>query len=160
VNATLRRAGTGDLTDGGTVIWSGAEGRRGRRWRWMVLDRGVLRHAGLIELAPVGRLSRLELDSRNGLLTLHPEPDGRSIQGNVVTAEGVRPLAFRWHVGAGIELAGDAFATALLPAGDGDGTLLVRASLGVFAGTGSTRLSLDERGVPRLTRAREWPLQD
>jgi hypothetical protein len=113
----LRRAGTGRLPDGGIVAWSVADGGRGRRWRWTVTDGGTLRHAGLIELDPAGRFSRLELSSRVGLLTLHPDPDGRSIHGNVVTAEGVRPLAFAWQPRAGVELAADAFATGILPAG-------------------------------------------
>ena len=156
----LRRAGTGRLPDGGTVAWSVADGGRGRRWRWTVTDGLTLRHAGLIELDPAGRFSRLELSSRVGLLTLHPEPDGRSIHGNVVTADGVRPLAFPWHGRAGVELAADAFATGILTAGEGKGSLVVRSSLGVVAGTGSARLPLDERGVPRLEGAREWPLEE
>jgi hypothetical protein len=157
----LRRAGTGRLPDGGIVAWSVADGGRGRRWRWTVTDGGTLRHAGLIELDPAGRFSRLELSSRVGLLTLHPDPDGRSIHGNVVTAEGVRPLAFAWQPRAGVELAADAFATGILPAGArSGGSLLVRSSLGVVAGAGSARLPLDDRGVPRLAGAREWPLEE
>jgi hypothetical protein len=32
----------------------------------------------------------------SGQLTLHPGPDGLSAHGNVVTVDGVRPLAFPW----------------------------------------------------------------
>jgi hypothetical protein len=157
---TLRRAGTGRLPDGGTVAWSAADGRRGRRWRWTVTDGSALRHAGLIELDMAGRFARLELSSRFGLLTLHPDTNGRSIHGNVVTPEGVRPLAFDWHARAGVEIAADAFATAILLAGEGSGTLVVRERLGVVAGTGSARLARDQRGVPRLGAAKEWPLEE
>src|SRR5439155_20153876 len=124
VSRVLRRAGMGELGDGGSVAWTCADGRRGRRWRWTVVDGGTLRHSGLIELDPAGRLGRLELDSRHGLLTLHPESHGRSINGNVVTSEGVRPLNFRWDGRSGIEIADDAFATAILPAGEAGRSLL------------------------------------
>lgn len=154
-----RRAGTGQLNDGGTVTWSVADGRRGRRWRWTVTDGEMLRHAGLIELDPGRRLTRLELSSRFGSLTLHPDHDGRTISGNVVTAEGVRALSFAWDPRAAVEIAVDAFATAILATGEIDGTLLIRPKLGVVAGAGSARLPLDDRGIPRLAEAREWPLE-
>jgi hypothetical protein len=156
----LRRAGRGTLPDGGTVAWSAADGARGRRWRWTITDGETLRHAGLIELDPAARFSRLELSSRGGLLTLHPERDSRSIHGNVVTPEGVRPLAFPWRREAAVELAADAFATAILATGEGSGSLVIRPSLGVVEGSGSGRLPLDDRGVPRLSNASEWSLED
>ena len=43
-----------------------------------------------------GRPGRLEITSEAGQLTLHPEPDGTSAHGNVVTTDGVRHLAFEW----------------------------------------------------------------
>jgi hypothetical protein len=156
----LRRAGRGTLPDGGIVTWSAADGTRGRRWRWTVTDGRVLRHAGLIELDSARRFSRLELSSRAGLLTFHPERDSRSIHGNIVTPDGVRPLAFPWHEWAAIELATDAFATAILATGEGSGSLVIPASLVVVEGGGSGRLPLDERGVPVLANGSEWALED
>ena len=50
----------------------------------------------LLEVALDGRPGRLEVTTDHGVLTLHPEPDGRSAHGNVVAHEGVRALAFPW----------------------------------------------------------------
>jgi hypothetical protein len=124
-----------------------------------VTDGEAVRHSGLIEVEPSGAFARLELSSAVGILTLHPDPDRRSIHGNVVTTEGVRPLAFDWNPRGGLEIADDPFATAILAAGEGSGTLVVRRRFGVVAGSGSGRLPLDQRGVPRLADGREWPLE-
>ena len=155
----LRRAGSGQNPDGAEVMWSLAEGERGRRWRWSVLDGGQLRHAALVEIDRRGRFGRLELSSPAGLLTLHPEPDGRSIHGNVVTTDGVRPLAFDWSPTAALAIAGDPFGSAILLAGATDATLVIRARLGVVAGDRGTVLELDSRGIPILEQSREWPLE-
>ncbi len=53
----------------------------------------------LLEVSPSGRPRRLELATTAGMLTLHPEPDERTIHGNVVGSNGVRPLAFEWSPG-------------------------------------------------------------
>ena len=89
----LRRAGVGELPDGSVVTWSVAEGARGRRWRWTIAAPTGLRHAGLVELDRDGRIARLELETTDGMLTLHPDGDGRSAHGNVVRAHGVEPVA-------------------------------------------------------------------
>ena len=47
-----------------------------------------------LEVAPNGRVTRLELTTGAGLLTLHPEPDESALHGNVVTPTGIRHLAF------------------------------------------------------------------
>lgn len=93
----LRRAGRLDAVGGETLLWSVAEGRRGRRWRSIRLAPGghVLSHL-LLEVDPGGRWTRLELASPAGLLTLHPAPDGRSVHGNVVTPDGMRHLSVAW----------------------------------------------------------------
>jgi hypothetical protein len=87
----LRRAGHLRLDDGRDVIWSVAEGRRGRRWREAVRKphQPGIRHSLLLELGPDGWFSHLELSTEQGLLTLHPEGDG-TLHGNAVTASGVR----------------------------------------------------------------------
>lgn len=168
----LRRAGTGRLPDGRVVSWSLADGRRGRRWRWTIASAGGIEVAALAELAPDGTLARLELATSAGMLTLHPEPDGRSIHGNVVSIDGVRPLAFRWNAGGEIGLAEDPFGTAILAGGgagggpgargaggDGEVRLVVRGSLHLTADGAASALARDARGVPLLADASEWELE-
>jgi hypothetical protein len=102
----LRVAGRSALGDGRVLVWSMAEGRRGRRWRASVLRGDDLLAVVLLEVTPDGRPSRLELTTRLGALTLHPEPDEGSIHGNIIDVSGVRPLAFAWSPAHEIELAG------------------------------------------------------
>ena len=68
----------------------------------------------LLEVGTDGRLGRLELTTPAGLLTLHPEPDEASIQGNVVAADGVRPLAFAWSTEHAIDVVGRPIAAAAM----------------------------------------------
>jgi hypothetical protein len=84
----LRVAGTGRSHERATVIWSVAEGRRGRRWREAVVRDEAVVHSLLLELDPEGRFAHLELTTPAGLLTLHPEGDG-TLHGNAVTAAGI-----------------------------------------------------------------------
>ena len=159
MSAWLRRAGSGRQADGSQVTWSIAEGERGRRWRWTVVDEDRVRHGALVEIDRAGRFARLELTTPVGLLTLHPEADQRSIHGNVVTADGVRALAFEWSATAALAIAGDSFGSAILLAGAGAPTLVIRPRLGIVAGGSSPALERDGRGIPMLTDAREWPLE-
>lgn len=199
--AWLRRAGRGRLPDGREILWSVAEGGRGRRWRWVLeggnggegpggaglggamaglggAGLGGARaglggakvglggaglggaRAGLVEIDPVGAFTRLELDSAVGMLTLHPDHGGVRLNGNVVTAEGVRPVDLAWRPGFAIAVEDDAFATRLL-----SGTtvaILVTADLAVLANELPQRLDVleaDHRGVPRLRDSVEWPLE-
>ena len=156
----LRRAGRGRLPDGAHVTWSVADGSRGRRWRWSLADVGSLVHSGLIELDSKAQFARLELATRHGMLTLHPEPDGLSIHGNVVSAAGVRGLAFAWHAGASLAIAADAFATTILATGEGTATLVVEPGLAMVEGGVAHRLPVDQRGVPLLIDAEEWALEE
>jgi len=125
----LRRAGRLDAGGGETVLWSVAEGGRGRRWRSLRLDAdGRPRSDLLLEVDPVGRWTRLELATAAGILTLHPEPDERSVHGNVVTPSGVRHLALRWGSGHRLvvddePVVGVALAVAT-PAGAGPGIVV------------------------------------
>ena len=145
------------------MTWSLAEGERGRRWRWTVSDGGRLRHVALVEIDPTGRFARLELASQAGMLTLHPEPDRRSIHGNVVSADGVRSLSFDWLPTAGLAISGDAFGSAILRVGAGVPTLIIRPGLDVVAGqrdpAPEPAQERDGRGLPVLSDAREWPLE-
>jgi hypothetical protein len=160
----LRLAGRGRLPNGNLIVWSVAEGARGRRWRWMhEIDRGLLLVTGLVELAPDGRFSRLELAASGGLLTFHPVQDGRSAHGNIVTPDAVLPIATKWQPEWGVGFVGDPFGSAI--AGwRGDGLVvtshhneLVWREPGPHADLiASTR---DDRGVPQLDDAVEWPLE-
>ncbi len=159
----LRRAGSGRLPDGALVLWSVAEGARGRRWRWTVATTEGLRHAGLIELDRVGRFARLELETEAGMLTLHPDDDRSMAHGNVVRHDGVQPIAIAWSDGASVAIEGDPFGTAV--AGRRGRGWVVELGLAVWSeddessGVADDVLQLDERGVPRLADAREWPLE-
>ena len=156
----LRRAGEGTV-DGALVRWSVAEGSRGRRWRWTVLDGRTIRSTTLLELTPDGAFARLEREDADGLLTAHPEPGGQTLHGNHVRAGGVDPIALPWHAGTGLRIEGDAFGSALCPGG-GDELVVARdgtVSIGASGRGAAAALALDDRGVPTLDRAAEWPLE-
>ena len=109
----LRRAGAGTLADGSRLVWSVADGRRGRRWRAAASSNGVITHALLLEVDVAGRPSRLELTTPAGMLTLHPEEGSGGLHGNVVTASGVRHLALPWSGDHGLEIEGRPIAAAV-----------------------------------------------
>jgi hypothetical protein len=161
MSGRLRRAGRGRLADGRTVAWTAAEGNRGRRWRWTLQRGGTLEVVALAELDDRGLFARLELTTAAGLLTFHPEPDGASAHGNVVAEDGVRPIAMPWEWAWGIELEGDPFGSAVLA---GREPMLAVAADLTLRQTGSepalAPLDLDDRGVPVLDDAQEWPLED
>lgn len=90
-----------------TTTWSVAEGRRGRRWRTSTRDdRGGWRSM-LLELDPNGRPTRLELASPVGLLTAHPEPSQATLHGNIVAADGIRPITLPWQDESALVVAGE-----------------------------------------------------
>ncbi len=94
MNAPLRRAGRFVEADGGVTVWSVADGRSGRRWRWTIATaRGAFNAAHTIETDQDGRFMRLESATSSRLLTLHREADG-STHGNRVTADGIDHLTF------------------------------------------------------------------
>ena len=76
MSAPLRVAGWGTLDDGAGVTWTVAEGRRGRRWREVVVRGDAVGHSLLLETGIDGRFSHLELARAGGLWTFHPETDG------------------------------------------------------------------------------------
>jgi len=157
--AWLRRAGRLDLGGGVTVLWSVAEGRRGRRWRSVRRDAaGRLVSDLLLELDPAGRWARLELATADGILTLHPAPGGSAVLGNVVTAGGMRHVAEEWGRDYRLVVAGEPVAAAALapvtPPGRGPG-LLVRADLEVES---HADLAAPGAGVGMLPGP-SWPLE-
>lgn len=89
----VRVAGDARLADGSSLVWTVAEGRRGRRWREVRTGVMGFEHSLLLETDPEGRFAHLEL-ATTSLLTLHPEFDG-TLHGNIVVggdAFGVRPI--------------------------------------------------------------------
>jgi hypothetical protein len=188
VSHPFRAGGRAVLPNGTTVIWSAAEGGRGRRWREAVSHDGSLGRSLLLEASPAGRVTRLEVTSESGLLTLHPDGDERELHGNVVTATGIRHLRFDWSAEHELFVDGSPAAaavalgrfTGLLAIGETkpvpvvwvddaleprSGTWQVtRAALDAWHlrdldGSGERMTRLDEHGVPVLPDAVSWPLE-
>jgi hypothetical protein len=187
--AWIRRAGRARLEDGSELLWSLAEGGRGRRWRATTILDGRITHTLLLEIDLAGRPARLELSTEAGMLTLHPARDGRSIHGNVVHGGGVRPLALAWGPDHDLEVVGRPLATAVMlrrlsssvRVGEGETVpvLAIDQSLAVRGGTRLVRrladrrwivadlaaaremaIELDQDGVPQLgPSADSWPLE-
>ena len=184
----FRAGGRASLPSGAMVVWSVAEGVRGRRWREAITVDGSLRRALLLEASPAGRATRLELTTVAGLLTLHPDTDSRELHGNVVTPSGIRHLRFDWSpehelfvVGspASASVALRRFADVLaigetqqVPGVSIDDALeprpgawqVTRAAVGDWDlrrddGSEEDRTSLDEEGIPILPGAVSWPLE-
>jgi len=88
VTAVLRFGGRGQGADRASVVWSVAEGRRGRRWREVRNAGHAVASSLLLETDPAGRFAHLELSTPSGLLTLHPEPDG-TLHGHAIVSDGV-----------------------------------------------------------------------
>lgn len=94
--AFVRRGGHARTPTGDLLTWTQAEGERGTRWREAIERDGDLIRSLLLEVSTAGRATRLEMTTRAGLLTLHPEPDESAMHGNLVAASGVRHLALPW----------------------------------------------------------------
>jgi hypothetical protein len=160
----LRRAGRGELPDQDFVIWSVAEGTQGRRWRWVhQVHQAFPNHVGLLELLPDGRLGRLEISAYGGLLTFHPERDGLSAHGNIVTPDGVKPIETSWKPEWRVGIIGDPFGSAA--AGwAGSGIVVAFQDWIVWREPGVhddvAALARDERGIPLLEGSEEWPLEE
>lgn len=187
MTAFVRRGGRGTLADGTLLTWSVAEGSRGRRWRATLVRDGVLHQGLLLETDVDGRPTRLEVDTRDGLLTLHPSDDGREIHGNAVTSRAVRHLALAWSDDHELLVAGQPLVAMaachrlrrLIAEGDAmeRPAVLVDAGLGVnparirFAHLGpggweitadgrAETVALDPDGLPAgLGNAVVWPLE-
>jgi hypothetical protein len=158
--AWLRRAGRLDAGGGESILWSVAEGRRGRRWRSLRLDaHGRVVSDVLLEVDPDGRWARLELATAAGILTLHPEPGERAVRGNIVTGRGVVPLAFAWSPAHLLVVTGEPVADAALaarrpPAAPGPG-LIVGSDLGVTVADAIDPAMAPPDGLPGPS----WPLE-
>jgi hypothetical protein len=183
----LRRAGVSRLADGATLTWTVADGIRGRRWRATATMDGAITHALLLEVDIAGRPARLELATPTGLLTLHPEADGASLHGNIVSTGGVQPVVFDWSPGHWLSVDGRPIGDAVTARGITDTTRVgERRSVPVVAigpdlglreavygfepvrygiwrisdEAGDRMLRIDDRGIPAgLADATEWPLE-
>ena len=148
---------------------------------------GIMTHALLLEVDLAGSPSRLELTTPAGLLTVHPEPDRSSLHGNVVTAVGMRHLAFAWSSEHGLSIDGRPVADAVTAHRLSDSVRVGETrSVAVVAITphlilreedvrferrgdevwqiirphGEQTLTIDTRGIPTgLTDAVEWPIE-
>lgn len=184
----VRRGGHATDERGDQLTWSQAEGARGTRWREAVERDGRLLRAVLIETSVAGRPARLEMTTRAGLLTLHPEADESAIHGNVVGAEGVRHLAFGWSADHELHVVGSPASMTVtlrrlgrtIPAG-GTATLdllqidddldprpvrwsFERVSRQAWhlrdtEGSAERRLTLADEELPVLDKALSWPLE-
>ncbi|MBF6604356.1 MAG: hypothetical protein IVW53_02065 [Chloroflexi bacterium] len=184
----LRRAGAGHAEDGSLLLWSVAEGDRGRRWRSVAPAAAGIGAALLFEVTRGGRPLRVEYSTTAGMLTLHPSGDERTLHGNVVYAAGVRPVSVRWSPESAIDVDGSPIPTAAMverlartvAVGEGETVpiIVVDAALDVqissrlvrrvaerrwlIADLGARRewaIELDERGIPVLDGGVEWPLE-
>ena len=187
MSSYLRLAGTARLADGARLEWTVADGGRGRRWRAVATIDGHITHALLLEVALDRSVSRLELTTPGGLLTLHPDTDGATLHGNAVTTDGVRHLSYAWGPDHAVAVAGRPIADAVtahrLAATVGVGesrairALVVAPDLGLtetsvtytrvtdgswrLADAGRERtLAVDPRGIPSaFADGSEWPLE-
>ena len=170
----LRRAGAGSLDDGTTVVWSVADGAKGRRWREVRSGPGGVISSLLLETNPARRFSHLELSTAAGLLTLHPEPDG-TLHGNIVRAAGIHHVVGRrWAAGAVLSVEGSPTAAAAASwqiagsggqlAGDGlasSVTVSLELELGEWragGGASDAPATVHDDGLPRLAGGDSWPL--
>jgi hypothetical protein len=176
------------LPNGAVIVWSLAEGVRGRRWREAVSQDGTLSRSVLLEVSPAGRPTRLELASPAGLLTLHPNAGGSELHGNVVTPTGIRHLAFDWSSEHDLFVVGSPAAAAvavrrfadILAVGEAqpvpvvwvDDALEPRPGawqvtrtapdgwlLRDLDGTEERVMTVDAGGIPVLPDAASWPLE-
>jgi hypothetical protein len=142
----------------------------------------------LVEIDAAGALTRLELTSAAGLLTLHPAGDPLRLHGNVVRPGGVEPLTFEWSPAHALFAAASPITAAIAAAGPaalagvGEGRtipaveigpgLAVRAATWRVAHTATDRwrmlaadggpsllLVLDADGLPTGDGAASWPLE-
>ena len=160
----LRRAGSGYQADGSLVVWSVAEGRRGRRWREVVAEGDAIRSSLLLELDPDGRFSHLELATAAGLLTLHPEADA-TLHGNSVTSSGIRHVAGpEWDRDGAIWLAGSSICLAAGRRPDGSRAVTwLDVGLDLVFQLRTTRPDwalVDANGLPVLAESTTWPLEE
>jgi hypothetical protein len=95
------------------VVWTAADGRNGRRWRELATDGSAIVRSLLLETDNQGNWQRLEMNSAEGLVTLHPEGDG-SIHGNIASRSGVQHISLGKLKPARLDVAGSLVVEAAL----------------------------------------------
>lgn len=170
----IRRAGTGRFVNLFDVVWSLAEGQKGRRWREVRLVNGGVVSSLLLETFPDGRFAHLEASTAAGLVTLHPEDDG-TLHGNTVTAAGIHHVVgVPWPAGSVVVLDGSPIAIAAAawylreakPPRDPSGRqpiVMIDPNLRVTAASippdGLAHDRIDADGLPVLENGETWPLE-
>ncbi len=179
----LRVGGRGQGADGASVVWSVAEGTRGRRWREVRNVGGGVATSLLLETDPAGRFSHLELATPSGLLTLHPEGDG-TLHGHAIVSDGVEHVeGLAWDADGIVlldgstvcRLAAAATLAAAVATGSSKGHLaaIVPSTLwievkpvrveriddGTWRFGAEDPFALDRRGLPVLRGGEVWPLE-
>jgi hypothetical protein len=152
----------------------------------MLTEDGLLIGSLLLETHPDGRVTKLELTTAAGLLTLHPE--GAMLHGNVARPTGLEHVALPWPE-RGLLLVVETPATAAAAArlldpqvGAGEGRTLAGVRIGVdlavtpttfrvarlaaqrwvfvVAATGDAlAVDVDDDGIPLLADRDSWPLE-
>lgn len=164
----VRLAGRGQRADGACVTWTIADGRRGRRWREVVVKDGLLVHSLLFESGVDRRFTHLELAAPLGLVTLHPEGDG-TIHGNIVRVDGVEHISGLVFVpDDGMHVCGSPIVAAAVAWATVDVDRRTSRWLVELDPVGLTvRLAAGEAlhdvvqsdGLPQLSEASTWPLE-
>jgi hypothetical protein len=185
----LRKAGTGRFGNGDRLVWTVAEGAKGRRWRWTHTNDGGIVAVGLLELDADGRPTKLELAGPAGMLTLHPSADDRALLGNIASPQGMRHIRMPWSDGHALVVEGEPLVAAAMchrlagaigPGGEADLRVVVvepgyalrdcrskvmRDSVERWRLEASphpkVRLAIDADGVPvGMQDDASWPLED
>jgi hypothetical protein len=186
MSEATRAAGWGVAADGSEVTWTVAEGRRGRRWREVVSRDGSVLHALLLETAPDGRFSHLELARSDGLWTFHPEEDGtlhgnhvgrgevdvRHVTGWPFAADDVLmiedsvigPAAIAWSRASSVAVGDGVDVAAVVISGDGaleplPGLRIERLAAAAWRVGDAPPFELDPAGLPLLTGGSTRPLE-
>jgi hypothetical protein len=173
MSSLVRRAGSGRFVDGTDVVWSVAEGRKGRRWREVRSRGGAVLSSLLLETFPDRRFAHLEVSTPAGMLTLHPEADG-TLHGNAVLATGVRHVVgLPWPEDGVVVLDGSAISIAAAswfirdadpPTDDAGRRPVAMIDPGLQVKVSSipadalSHDQIDADGLPMLDGARSWPL--
>jgi hypothetical protein len=183
VTAPFRFGGRGQGADGAAVVWSVAEGSRGRRWREVRNAGHAVASSLLLETDPAGQFAHLELSTPSGLLTLHPEADG-SLHGHAIVSDGVEHVeGLPWDADGMVMLDGSTVCrlaavgalAGLIGVGESRAHLAVvipvtlwlevkpirieRIDALTWRFGGEEPFAVDGRGLPVLRGGEVWPLE-
>ena len=123
-----------------------------------------IRSSLLLELAPEGRFSHLELSTAAGLLTLHPEGDG-TLHGNAVTTRGIEHVrGLPWAPATVVLVEGSAVCEAIAASSRPVAAEVLRVGLDLALSrvrlAPKARPSVSPDGLPWLDQSASWPLDE